>query len=82
VGKKASIENNLLMKFSEVGKDWHPTKNKNLTAKDVTPLSNKKVWWRCSKGHEWGARIASRTEGRTGCPHCHNEKRGKLGSKK
>ena len=41
--------------------EWHPTKNRDLTPKDVTAGSNKKVWWQCEKGHEWEAVIASRT---------------------
>ncbi len=49
--------------------EWHPTKNKNLKPSDVTVYSNRKVWWRCSKGHEWQAKILSRSYG-TGCPFC------------
>ena len=36
---------------------------------DVTEYSNKRVWWRCSKGHEWFALISSRSDGH-GCPYC------------
>jgi hypothetical protein len=35
----------------------------------VTAHSGKKLRWRCSKGHEWQAQIASRSYGR-GCPSC------------
>jgi hypothetical protein len=49
--------------------EWHPTKNGTLTAKDVTPGTNKKVWWLCDKGHEWFASIANRSKGRN-CPYC------------
>lgn len=49
--------------------EWHPTKNAALTTRDVTPGSNRKVWWMCSKGHEWEAKIASRAYGK-GCPFC------------
>ena len=31
---------------------WHPLKN-SCTAEQIAPYSNKKVWWRCEKGHEW-----------------------------
>jgi len=49
--------------------EWHPTKNGDLTLSDVTMGSNKKVWWKCKKGHEWEAVIHSRSIGR-GCPIC------------
>jgi len=32
-------------------------------------MSKKKVWWICSKGHEWKASVATRNKG-TGCPYC------------
>lgn len=56
-------------------KEWHSTKNGNLTPHDVTPGSGKKVWWQCScdSCHEWEAKPCSRTNG-TGCPFCSNTK--------
>ena len=53
--------------------EWHPTKNGKLLARDVTAGSDKKVWWKCSKGHEWEATISSRSAGR-GCPYCASQK--------
>ena len=54
-----------------VAKEWHPTKNGALTPQDVTPGSRKRVWWRCSAGHEWQAVIYSRTGNqRCKCPVC------------
>ena len=52
-----------------LAKEWHPTKNAPLTARDVTLHSNKTVWWRCRKGHEWKASINTRSVG-GGCPYC------------
>lgn len=49
--------------------EWHPIKNVRLTPRDVTPGSNKKVWWICQKGHAWSASVNNRTRG-TGCPRC------------
>ena len=40
---------------------------------NVTPNSHKKVWWKCSKGHEWQAVVASRNRG-SGCPYCSGRK--------
>jgi hypothetical protein len=60
----------LLKNNPALAKEWHPTKNAPLTPKDVTPGSNKKVWWICAKGHEWQARVTDRYYSRTGCPYC------------
>ena len=61
--------NNLQLFKPKLAKEWHPTKNGKLTPKDVTPYSAKKVWWRCSKGHEWQAAVYNRSRER-GCPYC------------
>ncbi len=53
--------------------EWHPTKNGELTPKDVTPNSGKKVWWLCEKGHEWQATVNDRSRNR-GCPFCAGRK--------
>ena len=49
--------------------EWHDTKNLGKLPEDFTSGSNKKVWWKCSKGHEWQAVIHSRKNGR-GCAYC------------
>lgn len=59
----------LLSEYPELVKQWHPTKNKSINPNDVTPGSGKKVWWKCSNGHEWEAVINSRVRG-MGCPYC------------
>jgi hypothetical protein len=50
--------------------EWHPTKNVVLSPFDVSPMSGKKVWWICNKGHEWEATVSNRTYNRRGCPYC------------
>ncbi len=72
-GKKVCEDNSLFNINPDVAKEWHPTKNKKLTPTDVTYGSGKKVWWICSKGHEWDARIYSRNYGK-GCPYCYSNK--------
>ena len=57
-----------------LAKEWNYEKNSNITPADVKPSSHMKVWWKCSEGHEWQARIADRNRGR-GCPQCAREKR-------
>ncbi len=69
-GKRASRTNNLATLYPQIAKQWHPTKNGELTARDVTSKSSKRVWWKCAKGpeHEWQATINDRH--RAGCPYC------------
>tara|TARA_Y100001970_G_scaffold237322_1_gene297695 strand:- start:299 stop:1162 length:864 start_codon:yes stop_codon:yes gene_type:complete len=68
-GKKVGTYTNLVVKNPELAKEWHPTKNGDLTPYDVFPNSHKQVWWKCSKGHEWSTVISSRNRG-NGCPYC------------
>ena len=75
-GQKACIDNCLKTINPKLAKEWHPSKNGTLTPRDVTPNSNKKVWWLCSKGHNWVAVISNRNNGND-CPHCF-KKTGKL----
>ncbi len=73
-GKQASSENNLEKLFPEIAKEWHPTMNGDLTPKDVTHGSHKKVWWLCPKGHTYNSIVKSRTSGSyTGCRKCSNQ---------
>jgi len=67
--RKISATYNLQTVFPALAKQWHPELNKPVTAKDVLPHSGKKVWWKCKEGHEWEARIFSRSGG-AGCPYC------------
>ena len=63
----------LQIKNPKLAKEWHPTKNGNLTAKDVFPNSRKKVWWKDKLGHEWQASLGNRAKG-SGCPDCYKER--------
>ena len=55
----------------DLAKQWHTSKNGDLTPLDVTYSSGSIVWWKCSKDedHEWEAKISNRNNG-TGCPLC------------
>jgi len=80
-----------LSSYPHLVKEWHPTKNGELTPNDITHGSDKKVWWSCSKGHSYDAAISKRTrqqrtydtgtrlkkEGPTGCPYCTGQKASK-----
>lgn len=62
-------ESSLLFSNPEIAKEWNYKKNGKLSPEHFLAYSNKKVWWICSKGHEWQASIADRTSG-NGCPYC------------
>lgn len=67
-------ENDLQSYDPELAKQWHPEKNGTLTPSRIAVTSNKKVWWRCDRGHEWLSSAAVRTTKRSGCPYCANKK--------
>lgn len=73
---RPSPDYNLNVLFPDVASEWHPTKNSPLKPDQVLPASMMKVWWKCSKGHEWFASINNRYAG-NGCPYCSNRKIGK-----
>ncbi len=71
--KKLFLEENCLaQKYPELADEWHGTKNGILSPKDVTKSYNKKVWWKCSEGHEWIASVNSRVHGGK-CPYCRKQ---------
>ena len=59
-------------KHPELVKEWHPLNNGDLTPNQILVDSPKKVWWICSKGHEWQASPNNRNHGK-GCPVCANQ---------
>jgi len=60
--------NDLETLFPDVAKEWSP-RNLPLKPSQVTAYANKKVWWRCEKGHEWYTLISTRSYG-SKCPYC------------
>ena len=56
-----------------LAQEWDYEKNENLKPDDFTAGSGKKVWWKCSEGHNWQAAIYNRNNGR-GCPICAKKK--------
>jgi len=53
-------------------KEWDYVKNKK-GPECYSVGSTKKVWWKCTEGHEWEAIIASRSNGCC-CPYCSGNK--------
>ena len=74
-GQEVTEETRLDLKYPEIAKEWHPTKNK-VSPSEVSYLSNKKYWWKCEHNHEWEDGISDRTGHRyknkieKPCPYC------------
>jgi hypothetical protein len=49
--------------------EFHKTKNV-LSFDQLSPSDKRKVWWQCSKGHEWDQSVQLRRA--AGCPICRN----------
>ena len=60
--------NDLATRFPEVAAEWSE-RNLPLLPTMVTAFANRKVWWKCSKGHEWYTLISTRAGG-SKCPYC------------
>lgn len=55
--------------YPELAKEWNYNKNQDLKPDDYTSRSHRKVWWKCTYGHEWQATIDSRVKNPE-CPCC------------
>lgn len=60
----------LAAKYPGLSREWHPTKNLNLTPTNTLYSFSEKVWWKCSKGHPYQATIAYRISNGNTCPKC------------
>lgn len=67
-------KNDLAILRPDLAKEWNE-RNLPLCPEQVTCGSTRKVWWRCAAGHEWQARVYSRTSKRgKGCPYCNGRR--------
>lgn len=69
-----SGENDLATVSPEIVAEWDYERNGRLRPENLLPMSNRKVWWRCEKGHCYCATPAARQNG-NGCPKCSGHKR-------
>jgi len=60
---------NLAVDSPALAAEWHPSRNDALTPADVSCWTRRSVWWQCPEGHNYQARIASRSNGLR-CPRC------------
>lgn len=67
-------ENSLKALNPAIAKQWHKSKNGNITTTQVSPFSTKKAWWQCAVAddHVWYISPSQRTYHNSGCPFCSN----------
>lgn len=81
-GRRASTKNSLATLFPEIAAEWHPTKNEDMTPRDVTAKAHHRVWWKCKTClFEWQTAINMRTVNKSNCPLCSRDS-GAIGSKR
>ncbi len=61
--------NDLATTAPELLKEWNYDRN-TVKPTEITKSSNKKIWWKCSEGHEWEVKACSRVSFKSGCPYC------------
>src|SRR5580692_6674666 len=61
--QRVSVTNALSKLAPAIARQWHPTLNGELRARDVVLRSHRRVWWRCPKGpdHVWRVAVDNRT---------------------
>lgn len=70
-GKKVCTENSLAFCYPLIAKQWHPTKNVELTPETITRMSGHMVWWFCEKcKYEWEEHTNNRARSSGKCPNC------------
>ena len=72
--RRFDMSNSLAAVHPELVAEWSE-KNLPLTPDSITFGSNKKVWWKCSLGHSWKAKISDRTILGKDCSVCESEYR-------
>lgn len=66
--------NDLRSQFPAIAAEWDQAKNGLLTPETCAPASNRRVWWRCPRGHSYQAAVGARTVSGSGCPYCAGRK--------
>lgn len=62
--------NDLATLYPSLAKEWHSTRNGDLTPDKVYAQSTKSFWWKCQKGHEWVEPVSKRVQVHMECPIC------------
>lgn len=65
--------NDLETKCPEMLKYWNYKRNK-IQPFEISHMNNRKVWWICSKQHEWESIVSDISSGKSKCPICSNQR--------
>lgn len=65
--------NDLKTRCPEVANEWNYNRN-IMKPEEILYGSNRIIWWKCIKGHEWRAKISNRVYLNNKCPYCANRK--------
>lgn len=65
-------QKSLAIQYPTIAKEWS-IKNGDLVPTQIMAHSGKKVWFTCSKGHDYLAKVSDRVNG-TACPYCAGRK--------
>lgn len=71
--KVQSGVNDLGTLHPDISRQWKSDKN-DTHPSNVSPGSQKPVWWVCDLGHEWKTSPSNRTRNKSGCPYCSGNK--------
>jgi hypothetical protein len=52
-GKRGNETNSLTKTHPHLAKEWHPTKNGDITSEKVGETTRKEYWWLCENGNDW-----------------------------
>ena len=72
--KKMQKSGSLGDKYPLIAAEWDYANNGEITPESISPASDKKVWWKCQKGHQWQATVHNRTGRQSNCPYCSGNK--------
>ena len=61
--------NSLAAKYPRIAEEFDQEQN-GIAPDQIFPKSNRKYWWRCTRGHHWQTTPNTRTGQRGGCPYC------------
>ena len=64
--------NDLQTRYPDIAREWDYEMNSPLKPTNVTPGSQKKIWWRCSYGHKYQCFIGDKVTTQRKCPYCTN----------